>query len=256
MRWLYEENRIAGSLDIAREGSLEVPGPLDDTRSLVTAAMTACLPRLGTTPENVEAWVQESLLPWQRAFGAHVERHGYLFGGRPALADFALFGGNAAHFVNDPVCRRWTECVAPAVVAHTHALMTPRDRRFGAWLDADTLPDTLIALLAEAGRHYLPWAPDPRRCASPAVRPQPSRRRTSSPRPAASCSRATSPRGALASTTSSRARASCATSPTTWIGRPPCPTRGRCRARPTTSRTPPGPDRSLTRRVGYRNGVT
>jgi glutathione S-transferase len=156
-RWLYEENRISGSWDIAREGSLEVPGAIEDTRRLVTEAMTACLPRLGVTRENIDAWVHDSLLPWQRALGAHVAGHGFVLGGRPSLADFALFGGNVAHFVNDPVCRHLTEDAAPAVVAYTHAMMTPRDRTFGEWLDVTRLPDTLIALLAETDRHYLPW---------------------------------------------------------------------------------------------------
>jgi glutathione S-transferase len=156
-RWLYEENRSSGSLDIAREGTLETNAGLDTTRALVTEAMTACLPRLGVTPDNVAAWVQDSLLPWQRALAAHVGATGYLLGARPSLADFALFGGNAAHFTNDPVCRRWTEEAGPAVVAHTHALMTPRERAFGDWLAADDLPATLGALLEETGRHYLPW---------------------------------------------------------------------------------------------------
>jgi len=156
-RWLQEENRVSGSLDIAREGTLETKVGLDVTRALVTEAMTACLPRLGVTPENVSAWVHDSLLPWQRALAAHVAAHGYVLGARPCLADFALFGGNAAHFTNDPVCRRWTEEAGDAVVAHTHALMTPRDRTFGGWFGAGELPATLTALLAETGRHYLPW---------------------------------------------------------------------------------------------------
>jgi hypothetical protein len=139
-------------------------------RSLVTEAMTACLPRLGTTRANVDAWVHESLLPWQRALAAHVGAHGYLFGGRPSLADFALFGGNVAHFVNDPVCRRWTEEAGPAVVSYTHAMMTPRDRTFGEWLRGDDLPDTLIALVAEAGRHYLPWVAEATRSGAATVR--------------------------------------------------------------------------------------
>ena len=156
-RWLYEENTTSGSWDIAREGSLELPGPIDATRRLVAEAMTACLPRLGVTRENIGAWVNESLLPWQRALAAHVQAHGYLLGARPSLADFAFFGGNAAHFINDPGCRRLTEEAGQAVVSHTHALMTPRNRTFGDWFDVDDLPGTLIALLAEAGRHYLPW---------------------------------------------------------------------------------------------------
>src|SRR5678816_359076 len=39
----------------------------------------------------------------------------------------------------------------------THALMTPRDRTFGAWRSAGDLPPTLTALLVETVRHYLPW---------------------------------------------------------------------------------------------------
>jgi glutathione S-transferase len=78
----------------------------------------------------------------------------YLFGERPSLADFALFGGNAAHFTNDPLCRRWTDEDAPAVVAHTHRLLEPEDQRFGDW---DASPsDGLLALLAELGTRYLP----------------------------------------------------------------------------------------------------
>jgi len=169
-RWLYPENTASGSWDIAREGNFELPGPIDTTRQIVIAAMTACLPRLGTTPENIGAWVNESLLPWQRALAAHVDAHGYLLGGRPALADFALFGGNVAHFINDPVCRGWTEEAGSGVVAHTHALMTPRMQTFGDWFELGNVPDTLIALLAETGRHYLPWVAQATRTGAATVR--------------------------------------------------------------------------------------
>ena len=80
-----------------------------------------------------------------------------LFGARPALADFAFFGGNAAHFINDPLCRRWVDEDARAIVAHTHRLMEPEDLEFGEWMAAGELPETMIAILAELGRFYLPW---------------------------------------------------------------------------------------------------
>lgn len=156
-RWLVEENTVTGSWDIAREGSREVRFPIDDVRTFVADAMSASLPRLGTTPENIDAWVQESLVPWQAAFAEHLASHAALLGGRPSLADFAFFGGNAAHFVNDPWCRRLTESVAMPVVEATHRLMAPPAGELGAWFGPEDLPDTLIALLAEAGRHYLPW---------------------------------------------------------------------------------------------------
>lgn len=169
-RWLFPENAASGSWDIAREGSLEIPGPIAGTRDLVSAAMTACLPRLGTSQDNIGAWIDESLLPWQRALERHVAAHGCVLGARPSLADFALFGGNVAHFVNDPVCRKIIDDAAPGVVAYTHALMTPLDRTFGDWLDADDVPETLIALLAEVGRHYLPWVVEATRSGAGTIR--------------------------------------------------------------------------------------
>ena len=156
-RWLVDENKVSGSWDITREGSREVGVLIADLRAFVTDAMSASLPRLGTTPENIDAWVQESLVPWQQAFATHLAAHGALLGGRPSLADFAFFGGNAAHFINDPWCRRLTEEVAMPVVAATHQLMEPPSGEPGSWFSVDALPDTLVALLAEAGRHYLPW---------------------------------------------------------------------------------------------------
>src|SRR5262249_35986091 len=44
---------------------------------------------------------------------------------------------------------------APAVVAHTHRLLEPQDEVFGAW--ADGVSETLLRLLGELGRVYLPW---------------------------------------------------------------------------------------------------
>ncbi|MEO8605366.1 MAG: glutathione S-transferase N-terminal domain-containing protein [bacterium] len=169
-RWLYPENTKSGSWDIAREGSREFPGDVSATQAAVSSGMTACLPRLGTTPANIGAWIAESLLPWQRAFAAHVSAHGFLLGGRPSLADFACFGGNVAHFINDPLCCRWMEESAPAVVDHTHTLMAPHERQFGDWFDTAALPDSLIAVLAETGRHYLPWVAEATRHGAATVR--------------------------------------------------------------------------------------
>ena len=92
-----------------------------------------------------------------RVLGAHLARRPYLLGERPSLADFALFGGNAAHFINDPLCRRWIEEDGPAIVQHTHRLLEPEDQQFGAWDDPSDVTHTLTAVLGELGRRYLPW---------------------------------------------------------------------------------------------------
>jgi hypothetical protein len=59
--------------------------------------------------------------------------------------------------VNDPVCCRWIEEQAPAVVTWTHGMLASESARSGVWFDAAQLPDSLIGVLAETGRHYLPW---------------------------------------------------------------------------------------------------
>jgi hypothetical protein len=119
--------------------------------------VTASCAPFGVTAANVQAWIDEALRPWQRAAGAHLATRPCLFGGRPALADFAFFGGCAAHFANDPLCRRWLDADAPALVKHAQRLLEPEEQRFGDWAAKGDVPDTLIELLAQLGRHYLPW---------------------------------------------------------------------------------------------------
>jgi hypothetical protein len=131
--------------------------PCDQAYAATGAHVRSTLPRLGVTAENIQLWIDDVLRPWQRLCGAHLEARPYLFGARPSLADFALFGGNAAHFTNDPLCRRWTDEDAPAVVRHTSRLLQPEDEPIGAWDDPSDVPETLLALLRELARTYLPW---------------------------------------------------------------------------------------------------
>ncbi|HUW02588.1 MAG TPA: glutathione S-transferase family protein [Acidimicrobiales bacterium] len=156
-RWLLPENTSHGSWDLARDAAHELPVPVAQIRQVLTGAMTASLERLGATPENIDSLIDESLKPWLGAMSAHVGEHGYLFGGRPSLADFAFYGGNAAHFVNDPLCWGWVDEVGPEVAEHTFRLTEPQDREFGDWLRSGAVPDSFVELLRQAGRHYLPW---------------------------------------------------------------------------------------------------
>jgi glutathione S-transferase len=157
-RWHYAENHSVGGYELGREFTVRTQIPCDEAYALTGAHVRATLEPLGVTAGNVQTWMDDVLRPWLRVVGAHLtEERPYLFGRRPSLADFGLFGGDAAHFVNDPLCRRWTEEDAPSVVRHTHRLLEPEDETFGAWEAADEAPDTMIALLRELGRTYLPW---------------------------------------------------------------------------------------------------
>jgi len=154
-RWFFPENAAVGGFELARDIAVKMPVACEQAFAGVGAHVTSSCPPLGVTAETIGGWIDETLRPWMRVVGAHLAAHPYLFGARPSLADFGLFGGNAAHFANDPLCRRWTDEDAPAVVQHTHRLREPEDQQFGDW-DAK-VPETLVAVLAELGRQYLPW---------------------------------------------------------------------------------------------------
>jgi glutathione S-transferase len=156
-RWFFAENAAVGGFELARDIAVKMPIACDRAHAGVGDHVRSSCPPLGVTAGTIQLWVDDVLRPWMRVLGAHLAHRPYLFGERPSLADFALFGGNAAHFTNDPLCRRWLEADAPAVVQQTHRLLEPEDQAFGDWDDPHAPSETLIALLAELGRQYLPW---------------------------------------------------------------------------------------------------
>jgi glutathione S-transferase len=156
-RWFYEENHRVGGWELARDATHETPVAADQAYAMVQSYVTATCEPFGVSAANVGAWIEEVLKPWLRVTGAHLATRNYFLGARPSLADFAFFGGNAAHFINDPQCRRWVDGEGPAIVDHTHRLMEPEDQEFGDWSKPGDPPETLIAILADLGRLYLPW---------------------------------------------------------------------------------------------------
>lgn len=154
-RWLFPENAAVAGFELARDVAAMMPLPADQAHLAIGAHVRSSLPALGVDELNVKTWAEDVLRSWVYLFGAHLADRPYLLGDRPSLADFALFGGNVAHFTNDPVCRRWVDADAPAVVAHTTRLLTPEDNPSGGWDDEP--PATLVALIREIARTYLPW---------------------------------------------------------------------------------------------------
>src|SRR5499433_269117 len=151
-RWYFAENAAVGGFELARDMSVRMPVSCEQAHAAVGAHVRSSCAPLGVTADTIQHWVDDVLRPWLRVLGAHLAQRPYLFGNRPSLADFALFGGNAAHFINDPLCRRWVEADAPAVVQHTHRLLEPEDHEAGDWDAAGTVDDSLLAVLADLGR--------------------------------------------------------------------------------------------------------
>lgn len=112
---------------------------------------------VGSNPTTA-AVIEQSYLRFLHAFEAHLRVHPYLLGERPGAADFAVFGQltQLAHF--DPTPDALTLARAPRVYAWVGLVddlsgLTPEE---DDWIRRDAIPPTLIALLAEAGRTYVP----------------------------------------------------------------------------------------------------
>jgi glutathione S-transferase len=93
---------------------------------------------------------------------AHLQRHRFLLGERPCLADFALFGVIEAHFSVDPTPREIAESRARGVFDYARRV---REARSGQgdeapgwassdWLAGDTIAISLLPLIQEIAQGY------------------------------------------------------------------------------------------------------
>jgi len=90
---------------------------------------------------------------------AHLERSRFVMGARPGASDFGLFGQLTQLAQFDPTPAAIALELAPRVVAWVDVVedlsgFQPAD---DGWLSRDALPETLRALLVEAGRVYAPF---------------------------------------------------------------------------------------------------
>ncbi len=110
--------------------------------------------------------LEKQLLELLEILEDHWCNHSYLFGERPSVADFALYGQLWAHLFNDPFPARIMEVNAPLTCHWLEEINELGDLRgevgrtaFGDWLDLDTgVPDTIERLLAWCSETWLPWA--------------------------------------------------------------------------------------------------
>jgi glutathione S-transferase len=91
-------------------------------------------------------------------FNAHLKVHPFLMGNRPGASDFAFFGQLTALTHFDPTPMALTLKRAPRIyawveVCEDHSGLEPSD---SDWIDPANIPSTIVALLKEFGRVYVP----------------------------------------------------------------------------------------------------
>jgi glutathione S-transferase len=103
--------------------------------------------------------IEESYVRFLRAFDAHLQGSRFLFGGRPASADFGIMGQLTCLALFDPTPAAVTLAESARILAWTEVLedLSGFEPDLADWRSPGDLSETLHALLCEVGRHHAPF---------------------------------------------------------------------------------------------------
>lgn len=154
-RWHREVDQQSGAERIAH--SLNPDLPADMFPAAVEAVKARMIPRLrfvGSTPETAEI-IETSFRRQVRLLEAHLAPRPFCFGGRPALADFGLWG-QLYELSTDPTPGAILAAEAPSLMAWIERMLDPD--ALGDWEPWERLEPTLLPFLREeVGGVFLPW---------------------------------------------------------------------------------------------------
>lgn len=157
-RWSHADDiRKAGRVLASWRGSVQDDAALADTAAQFSQRQISRLRYVGSNPVTapiIEAGYRRVLL----ALEAHFRSHRFLMGGRPGTSDFGLYGQLTQLVLFDPTPMALAADIAPRVCGWVMRMedlsgLEPVD---ADWLGGDRLPDTLLSLLHEVGRLYVP----------------------------------------------------------------------------------------------------
>ena len=155
-RWGQSPDREAAAIRVLEQLlSGKAPAKKRAAKSSVIDRMTDKLAIVGATPENAPI-ISASFQRFASLFNAHLEKHLFIFGGRPSVADFAL-AGQLQQMLLDPTTHTLLNERAPFIVAWCEFMEAPTAGAPFATLDE--VSETLLPLIRdEVAKTYLPWA--------------------------------------------------------------------------------------------------
>lgn len=155
-RWVREVDARSAADRIAREN---FPGTSEEQiRSTAQAIEQRMVPRLSFvgSSEATRDHIERSFVREVELLERHLATRPFVFGGRPVLADFGLFG-QLYELLSDPTPGSILRERAPRVVAWIERMLDPQaEGPLETW---DALTPTLEPLLREeVGGLFLPWS--------------------------------------------------------------------------------------------------
>jgi glutathione S-transferase len=157
-RWWYEADQESAALRIAR---WNLPGAADDAIAKMQAALKErMVPRLSfvgssaATKPVIEASFERLVALLER----HFEGRAFLFGARPAFADFGLWG-QLYELSTDPTPGALLRARAPRAMGWIERMLDPGEAQGGAFEPfADLAPTLEPVLRDEVAGLFLPWS--------------------------------------------------------------------------------------------------
>lgn len=154
-RWAYEADQLWAAkriVDMMTEGA-----PPPDRRPVEAAVRERMIGRLSFVGSNsvTGPFIERSFRRFADMLEAHLRGRPYLFGHRPALADFGVFG-QMYELLSDPTPGGILRAHHPHVVDYIDRMLEPAPQ--GEWDDFDTLAPTLTPILQADVRVFLRWS--------------------------------------------------------------------------------------------------
>jgi glutathione S-transferase len=154
-RWSYFQGRQLLGTVLVDELFTDVFGPTFLKRwNIRHRQKKHFVDRDGVTPQTW-AHVEQGYLRILDILQAVFDNRPYIFGDRPTLADFGLFGPMFRHFSQDPTPAEIMRLRAPAVFEWVGRLWNARGSRLSGEL-VTGIPEDLLPLLREIGETHMP----------------------------------------------------------------------------------------------------
>ena len=157
-RWSHADDiRKAGRVLASWRGSVQDDDALAATAAQFSQRQISRLRYVGSNPATapiIEAGYRRVLL----ALEAHLRSHRFLMGGRPGTSDFGLYGQLTQLVLFDPTPMALAADLAPRVCGWVMRMedLSGLEPANADWLGSERLPDSLLSLLHEVGRLYVP----------------------------------------------------------------------------------------------------
>lgn len=155
-RWTYDEDQHSAAERIAKEN---LPGaPAEQVAGATEMIRKRMVPRLRLVGSSraTRGVIEGSFERQVRILDAHLSSRSFLFGGRPALADFGCYA-QLYECATDPTPSRVLQERGRSVLRWIERMLDPRpEGEFEEWAN---LEPTLLPLLRdEVGGIFLPWS--------------------------------------------------------------------------------------------------